>query len=204
MKNLYSFLIAKYKFLIKFLFLVVFIKLISTNDSHTYEDKYLMDYLEMKNNPSNLSNYYANLCSGNEINENVNLSPVFKIHVIYIHYLETKDVKSVENFKFFINFAYEPCSTMIHYTFILNTDSEFVDIFKELKSFLNDDIIDKMKFCKNTKFKYQLNEGNDICSFVKLTKSKYWKSKESEYQFYFYINSSVRGPFLPVYWTKPW
>lgn len=198
--------IFRYKFyILKIFTLFLFLSLILIKlFSKTHSDFYLTDYLKIKNNPSNLSIYYSNICAQNSAFVNTSLSVIFKIHVIYIHYLETTDEKSIENFKFFINFGYQPCSSAVHFTFIFNTDQKRIDIFQELKKFLDEDSIYQLRFCKNTIVKYQFNHGNDICSFVKLLQTKYWKSEENEYQFYFYINSSVRGPFLPAYWRKPW
>lgn len=171
----------------------------------TYIDYKLFDYYNITNNPKNLSKYYSDKCIGKKINENMLFSNNYKIHIMYIHYLETTDEKSIENFKYFMDFAYEPCSKNVDFTFIFHTDHEYIDVFKEIKKIIvDDDLIYNIKNCKNTRIKYRLNEGNYLCAFIDILKSDYWKLIENVYQFYFFINSSVRGPFLPVYWTRPW
>lgn len=195
-------------FVIVLVVLIIFIinLIISKNCAKKiYYDNSLKNYFGVKNNPNNLTKFYSNFCSHTTLKEKNTFSKDFKLHIAYIHFLETKDQKSIENFKFFMDFAYEPCSNRIDYTFIFHTDSMQVNIFQVLRKMFDDDgFIDKLKYCKNTQFKYRLNKGSDLCAFKKLFASEYWNSRENDYQFYFFINSSVRGPFLPAYWTKPW
>ena len=190
-----------------FFLILITINLISKNcPPHTCFDNSLKSYFTIKNNPPNQKKVYSNTCRLQTLKQHRNFSTTFKIHIAYVHFLETKDSKSIENFKFFMYFAYQPCSSLIDFTLVFHTDNEFLNVFDELKKLFEDDeeLIEKLKYCKNTQLKYRPNKGGDLCAFNKLINSKYWKWKENQYQFYFFINSSVRGPFLPAYWTRPW
>ena len=147
------------------------------------------------------------------------------IHLTYVHLLESNDEIILENLRFFFHFAYVPCSSIIDFTFILNTNDysassneDFDSIDSGFDKDLNDfferevglEILTKLKQCstktskqRNTFIIKRLNQpGSGICAYNKLWKSK--KFNENSYKYFFYINSSARGPFLPKYWTRPW
>jgi len=46
--------------------------------------------------------------------------------------------------------------------------------------------------------------GGDLCAHAELVKSDFWQTKRNNYLYYFFINSSARGPFVPNYWTSKW
>jgi hypothetical protein len=129
----------------------------------------------------------------------------FKIFISYVHKLDTNDEISHENFKFFMNFGLLPCDDRVHFRIILNTLYVYFDLFEELGKILkNDDLIAKLKICSNIEFIKRLNVlGTDLCGHIQIFKNQTWK-QFNQYKFYFFINSSVRGPFLPNYWTEPW
>lgn len=139
------------------------------------------------------------------------------IHVIYAHYFDTNDKLSVENFIFFMNFAYLPCDPNVFFTIIFNRKSLSRNLMDDLALMIGDDLVSKLKNCISfegvfeTKFKYntkiitrQNDRGGDLCTYIDYMKTDFWQNNENLFHFYFFINSSVRGPFLPNYWIRPW
>ena len=51
----------------------------------------------------------------------------------------------------------------------------------------------------NIKYIFTQNKNNDYGGYV-----EYFKQSSREYDYYFFINSSTRGPFLPAYYTGCW
>ena len=174
-----------------------------------YKKNNLKKILAFRENYSvnNFSMYYSDNCS-NFHYEKEKSSSHFKIHITYTHFLESTDKLANENFKFFLDFAYEPCSKILDYTFIFNKNilkNVSKDaLYYELNSFIDYKIVKKMKSCKNTKIIQRLNIGHDLCAIKEMLDSPEWKIAEKKYNFYFFINSSVRGPFLPSYWINEW
>lgn len=138
-------------------------------------------------------------------------------HVFYIHYLDSKDKLSIENFIFFMNFAYMPCHPHVFYTFVFNRDTIELDIMPDLLKLIGpklmnilknciaeDELIDRQFITKNTKIITRFNQGGDLCSLTEIMKTDFWINNEKLFHLYFFINSSARGPFLPNYWTRPW
>jgi hypothetical protein len=140
-----------------------------------------------------------------------------KIHVSYVHYLDTTDGITSQNFKFFMHFAYEPCHVDVDYTIILNVNeigkkSIFErDLFRN--AFSNSTrLMNEFQSCQNSKnpkrntfliVRKNVN-GGDLCAHAELVKSDFWLENRNNYLYYFFINSSARGPFLPNYWTSKW
>ena len=144
-----------------------------------------------------------------------------KSHVSYVHYLNTYDVRTVQNFKYFFHFAYEPCHEEIDFTITINTVDKMLlsgkkDIFDEIliKNALNNDLrlLTDIKSCSNQKnprrntyvIVRENKPGGDLCAHVDFFKSAFWVKNKLKYKYYFFINSSARGPFLPNYWLKKW
>ena len=131
----------------------------------------------------------------------------FKIFISYVHKIDTNDEISHENFRFFMNFGLLPCDDRVHYRIILNTLYVYFDLWEQVGKILNDDdLIGKIKKCANIEFIKRLNVlGTDLCGHIEIFKNQTWKNLLlNQYKYYFFINSSVRGPFLPNYWTEPW
>ena len=155
-------------------------------------------------------------------NKNSNTT-VSKIHISYVHYLNSKDERTVQNFKFFFHFAYEPCHADVDFTITLNIDTEtLTNLSKDntifgISSFLNafpsdQTLLARFKSCSNINNPLRntyliLREniaGGDLCANVDFFKSDFWIKNKLSYKYYFFINSSARGPFLPNYWLKKW
>jgi hypothetical protein len=144
------------------------------------------------------------------------------VHVTYVHFINTKDLITVDNFKFFMNFAYAPCNPDIFFTIILNQIDASSNVSSKLVDILGANLVDKVQKCsidanfnesvsltgtnpQNTKIIVRENKpGGDLCAFVELMKTAFWINNEKLYNIFFFINSSVRGPFLPSYYLKPW
>ena len=50
----------------------------------------------------------------------------------------------------------------------------------------------------------QNKDGGDLCAHAEFVKSDFWLKNKNSYLYYFFINSSCRGPFLPNYWVRKW
>ena len=139
-------------------------------------------------------------------------------HVSYVHYLDTKDTRTIDNFKFFIHFAYAPCHPEIDFTITLNTNMGsslkslfqhmlFIDAFSNHAQLFHDFVACQSEDnpMRNTRVILRRNmRGGDLCAHADLVQSGKWREKKSKYAYYFFINSSVRGPFLPNYWLRKW
>ena len=142
------------------------------------------------------------------------------IHVTYVHYL-SKDKLTDENFKFFIDFAYNPCHPRVFYTFLISVNSlNHFDLKKKLPKIIGEQQFNKILKCskilkwdiKDDILQYFLNntmiiiikKTPDLCALNNIFQTSFWKKIEKFFNFYFFINSTVRGPFLPNYWIKPW
>jgi hypothetical protein len=153
----------------------------------------------------------------NELNEAKNDRLV---HVSYVHFLDTRDAPTVENFKFFMNFAYAPCNPNIFFTLIFNCKDMTGNATQTLVDLLGSYLVYKLQKCsidedqtinfrptsfKNTKIVLRKNKpGGDLCANVDNMKKQFWINNEKLFKYFFFINSSVRGPFLPTYYLKPW
>jgi hypothetical protein len=139
-----------------------------------------------------------------------------KIHISYVHYLDTLDKISSENFRFFMHFAYESCNTDVDFTIILNVNNTTQPLFERdlFRIAFNNStrLMDEFQSCQNRKnpkrntflIVRQNTDGGDLCSHADLMKSEFWKKNSYSYIYYFFINSTTRGPFLPNYWTRKW
>ena len=145
----------------------------------------------------------------------INPKKDLKIHVSYVHYLDTLDNITIENFKFFLHFAYEPCNPDVDFTIILNVNNLNQPIFERdllRNAFGNSTrLINEFKSCqdnnpnRNTFLIVRQNkDGGDLCAHAELVKSDFWLKNKNRYLYYFFINSSARGPFLPNYWRRKW
>ena len=126
------------------------------------------------------------------------------IFISYTHHLDTSDKLSIDNFKYFLHFAYVPCSDYVYFKINLNLDSIELNVRAELLKLVDEDLVFNLFNCKNTAIILRENKGSDICAIVKMFNSNHWKRVKSYFKYFFFINSSVRGPFLPNYWTRPW
>lgn len=138
-------------------------------------------------------------------------------HLFYVHYLDGDDEYTKENFKFFMTFAYLPCDPNMFYTLVINRQRMSSNLLDDLSLLLGQDIVADVKRCEcneedlkncaiqNTKIVVRLNDhGADLCAFSNLLKSEFWMINEKHFLYYFFLNSSVRGPFLPSYYDKKW
>lgn len=124
--------------------------------------------------------------------------PNKKLHIMYAHYLDSGDGNSIENFKFFIHFAYEPCHPDISYTFIFNVNNpQETNLIERLSGLVGKEAADKMNKCaQNTRLIVRQNKpGGDLCAFVEHLKTDEWKAMETRFSYFFFINSSVRGDY---------
>ena len=110
------------------------------------------------------------------------------------------------------------CHPEIDFTITLNTDivtsleslfqhKLFLDAFSSRKQFLSDFLAcqSEENSMRNTRvILRQIRPGGDLCAHADLVKSEFWRESKSKYAYYFFINSSVRGPFLPNYWLRKW
>jgi hypothetical protein len=117
-----------------------------------------------------------------------------------------------------MHFAYSPCNPNVFFTIILNrknNDSSLQDylmnllgekLYQEVEDCLfKDEGKLKLNFERNTQIITRINTpGGDLCSHVEFLKSDFWLSNGSLFKYFFFINSSVRGPFLPRYYLKKW
>ena len=145
-----------------------------------------------------------------------NQDNVNKIHITYFHYLDTADPFTKENFRFFMRFAYKPCDPDVDFTFIFNVNEIPKNITDYLNNHVKQDILEEFKQClddnnyqkanaKNTRIVLRLNsKESDLCSYVELFNKDFTKVVKSLYKYFFFINSTIRGPFLPNYWLRPW
>ena len=156
----------------------------------------------------------------------INSDIVKKTHITYVHFFDTTENLTTENFKYFLNFAYIPCEKNLDFTIIINTirikrvlklynddgdelDSELDEFLKNLIE--DNEIYRKFIECSNSKSNKNSNtlilidfhDGGDICSYSNHVNNFLLKNK-NKYSYFFYINSSARGPFLPSYWNQPW
>lgn len=129
-----------------------------------------------------------------------------RIHLTYIHQVDTEIKELHGNFKFFLHFAYAPCDQRIDFYLTLIVNSDELDVYDYIKNLVDDDeLYNQLLTCRNTFFRKRLNSpGPDICSYAELLRSDEFKEVKNNYNYFFFINSSVRGPFLPNYWTEPW
>ena len=140
-----------------------------------------------------------------------------KIHISYVHHLDTNGIETKDNFKFFMHFAYEPCRNDVDFTITLNINSDNAnnsiferDAFKN--AFYDSNHLNMFKSCqdsqnpkRNTFLIVRENkDGGDLCANVDLVRSESWLKRKDNYMYYFFINSSTRGPFLPNYWLRKW
>ena len=142
-----------------------------------------------------------------------------KIHIAYVHYLNTREEPTIENFKFFMHFAHVPCNSEVDYTIILNLNSDVyrqisnvydLDLFKN--AFSGRDHLEKFKSCesnenplRNTYLVLRENrDGGDLCAFSDMIRNEFWLKTKAMYTYFFFINSSARGPFVPNYWLRQW
>lgn len=138
-----------------------------------------------------------------------------KIHVFYVHYISTGDQTTNENLVFFMNFAYSPCNPVIDYTIVLNYD-DITGVVGKLLKLMGDELYEKLINCSiqtdsdthstslNTRVVYRKNKGGDLCAYSEIMNNPNWILIEKLYSYFFFINSSTRGPFLPAYYLKPW
>lgn len=150
------------------------------------------------------------------------------IHVSYVHFMDTtSDELSVENFKFFMNFGYSPCNPSVFYSIVLNriAVNNVADSENDLLDLLGKYLFDRIKNCsisngaqsrqqqlshsdlttRNTQVIFRDNKpGGDLCAHVDLLSSDFWTTNQHLFQLFVFINSSVRGPFLPSYYLKHW
>jgi predicted RND superfamily exporter protein len=145
-----------------------------------------------------------------------NLKKDSKIHISYVHYLDTVDNITIENFKYFLHFAYEPCNADVDFTIILNVNNLNQPIFERdllRNAFGNSTrLMNEFQSCQNSKnpkrntflIVRQNKDGGDLCAHAELVKSDFWLKNRDRYLYYFFINSSARGPFLPNYWRRKW
>ena len=151
-----------------------------------------------------------------DLDMKINQKKDLKIHISYVHYLDTLDKITIENFKFFLHFAYEPCNADVDFTIILNVNNTNQPIFERdlfRKAFGNSArLMNEFQSCqdsnnpnRNTYLIVRQNkDGGDLCANAELVKSDFWLKNKDRYLYYFFINSSCRGPFLPNYWVRKW
>ena len=137
-------------------------------------------------------------------NLNSNKLQFSKIFVSYVHHLDSMSEDVIENFKFFLHFAVQPCDSRVDFRITLNTNNISADINAKVANILADDeLMSQIYKCNNVKLIKNLNT-RDLCVHAEQLKTEAWKKNKQKYKYFFFINSSTRGPFLPNYWTEPW
>jgi hypothetical protein len=139
-----------------------------------------------------------------------------KIHITYIHFYDTNETVTAENLKYFLYFAYKPCKENVDFKFLFTSDKlknikDYDELIKYLKKMISNDFIyGNLINCSrldnilsNTELIIVPN-SEDLCVYSSYVNSLSFKLDEYKYKYFFYINSSVRGPFLPVYWIREW
>ena len=138
-----------------------------------------------------------------------------RIFLTYVHYLDTTDYRTNENLKFFMHFAHEPCNTEVDFVIIFNVNFHTAPIFEHkvfVEAFRDATHLQRFRWCqdernpqRNTYVVVRKNkDGGDLCANVDFLRNEFWLQNKAKYAYYFFINSSTRGPFLPNYWTKKW
>ena len=145
-----------------------------------------------------------------------NAKSTSKIFISYVHYLDTEKWRTIENFRFFMHFAHEPCDPEVDFIIIINMDESYsMPIFEQKlfkDAFSDDKHLETFKWCQNERNPHrntylilrQNKDGGDLCANVDFLKSDFWLKNKQAYSYYLFINSSARGPFLPNYWTRKW
>jgi hypothetical protein len=179
-----------------------------------HQEQRLIQYVDSGSVEDNNTNKTKSSSGGSILSdgENKNL-----LHVSYVHYLDTTDAPTIDNFKFFMHFAYSPCDRRVFFTIILNQkDVKSRDAKKYLTELLGESLYTTVRRClieadmnnserRNTQILLRENQpGGDLCAQVDFLRSEFWLSNEKLFKFFLFINSSVRGPFLPSYFLKPW
>mmetsp|Transcript_44792 Transcript_44792/g.72944 ORF Transcript_44792/g.72944 Transcript_44792/m.72944 type:complete len:348 (-) Transcript_44792:855-1898(-) len=112
--------------------------------------------------------------------------------MVLVSHSEGKDV-SFENLKFFIDFGIVPAEPPdeIEYRIIVNgIISQTIPPFPTLPNGTNARLV------------HRENVGYDICAYAQEMQGL--GDSFNHYTHWIYINTSVRGPFLPVYYKRPW
>ena len=61
-----------------------------------------------------------------------NAKSTSKIFISYLHYLDTERWRTIENFRFFMHFAHEPCDPEVDFIIIINMDESYsMPIFEQ-------------------------------------------------------------------------
>jgi hypothetical protein len=121
-----------------------------------------------------------------------------------------------------MDFAYLPCSRHIFYTITLNRISLNLNNSNHdyLSNLLGLNLYTQVQACsiknaeietlsrgfvQNTQVIIRENKpGGDLCADAEFYASGFWKRSEPVFEYFFVINSSARGPFLPNYYLKEW
>ena len=128
----------------------------------------------------------------------------FKVLVQYVHPVDTENEIIKENFRFFMTIGVLPCHPSADFRIILNTKSENTNVYEKLGPLLNDtDLVKDLKRCKNINFLLS-QKKKGLCAHSLQFKRSEWKREKLKYKYFFFIDSTLRGPFLPNYWTQPW
>ena len=127
-----------------------------------------------------------------------------KTFVSYVHFIDSNSEAVIENFKFFMNFAVQPCDSRVDFRVTLNTNNISMNLIAKIAKILADDkLMSLINNCSNVVIIKNFNT-RDLCVHAEHLKSEAWKRDKQKYKYFFFINSSARGPFLPNYWTEPW
>ena len=74
----------------------------------------------------------------------------FKVHVSYVHHIDTDKRDIMENFRFFMNFGVNPCDPRVDYRIILNTNDISANINDKVAKVLADDeLMRQIESCSN-------------------------------------------------------
>ena len=127
-----------------------------------------------------------------------------KIFVSYVHHIDTNSEATKENFKFFMFFGVQPCDSRIDYRIVLNMNNLNEDLNNKLaKALADDELMNQIESCTNVVIVKNQNT-RDLCAHSQQLKREAWNSEKHKYKYFFFLNSTPRGPFLPNYWKEPW
>lgn len=120
----------------------------------------------------------------------------FKIIVMFCHYVSRQNDRALDNMWFFLRFGVKLNDTRVDYAFVFTSDDPVLE--EQQRQVL---LPNQVREASNVVQYFVSNHGSDLCGFAQAFERHKILTK---YKYFFFFNSSVRGPFLPNYWTDPW
>lgn len=130
----------------------------------------------------------------------------FRLVVIYsFHFTRPYNVEQYKNFAFFIRHGLYVNDSSVDYIFLFASD----DLPGDVGSSEAKQLIEFSRHSNNIRIQWMSNEGRyDLCNYARLFSRGWFEAQRRarKYSHYSFINSSVRGPFVPLYADRaaPW